>query len=156
MKEKDLKEQIWLAIEGILARKGYEIVGIEWRREQRGWVLRIFIDKLGGVTVEDCAKVSEIVGKVLDEEDFIHHPYTLEISSPGIERPLYREKDFERFKGEPVQIILKTPLFERRKFKGLLLGLIGGKVRIELENGERVDIELENIKKATLKPEITF
>jgi len=154
--QEDLKERLLKAIEGPIAQKKYELVSLEWKREPRGWVLRIYIDKPGGVTVEDCAKVSEFVGKILDEIDLIHHPYLLEVSSPGIERPLTKKEHFERFKGERVQISLKEPVGGRKNFKGLLLGLKEDKVLLELETGEWVEIEFSNIKKANLKPEISF
>jgi len=154
--QKDIKEKLLEVVEGVVTQKKYELVSLEWRRENRGWVLRLYIDKPGGVTVEDCVKVSETVSKMLDEVNLIHHPYLLEVSSPGIERPLTKEEHFERFKGERVEISLKTPVKGRKNFKGLLLGIKEGKVLVELDTGEWVEMDLSNIKKANLKPEISF
>jgi len=114
--EKEIKDKIKEIIEIPILRKNMELVDLEWRREKGGWVLRIFIDKPGGVTVGDCAKISEMISKILDKEDLIHHSYVLEVSSPGIERPLVKKEDYERFKGEKAKIILKTPISGRKKF----------------------------------------
>jgi len=130
-------------------------VDLEWKRERGAWVLRLFIDKPGGVTIGDCAKISELVGKILDKEDIIHRSYILEVSSPGIERPLVKKEDYERFKGEKVKIILKNPIEGRKNFKGLLLGIKGDFVQIEIENRIQ-EIPFEEIKKANLQPEIKF
>lgn len=151
----DLKEKIKNLVEIPLLKKGVEIVDLEWRRERSGWVLRIYIDKPGGVTIGDCAKVSEFVGKILDKEDLIHHPYNLEISSPGIERPLKTKEHFERFRGERVKIVLKNPLSGRRNFVGINLGIEGDLLRLEAE-GKIWEIPFSEIKKANLQPEINF
>ncbi len=156
MEEKELIEKIRELIEVPLLKRNIEIVDLEWRRERRGWTLRIFIDKSTGISVEDCAKVSSLVSKILDEEDFIHHSYTLEVSSPGIDRPLTKKEHFERFVGEKARITLKNPVEGRKNFTGLLLG-------VEKENTIMLEVEgkvwkfsLEDIKKARLQPEIKF
>jgi ribosome maturation factor RimP len=131
-------------------------VDLEWKRERRGWILRIFIDKPTGITVEDCAKVSSLVGKILDEEDFIHHSYTLEVSSPGIERPLTKKEHFERFAGEKAKITLKNPVEGRKNFTGLLLGVKEGDLVVIEVEGKTWEFPLTEIKKARLQPEIKF
>ncbi len=154
--EEDIKEKIKNLIELPILKKNIELVDLEWRRERPGWVLRVFIDKPGGVTVEDCAKISGLIGKILDEEDFIHHSYILEVSSPGIERPLVKKEDYERFKGEKAKIVLKNPISGRRNFKGIILGLKDNSiVRLEVE-GQVWEIPFEEIKKARLQVDIKF
>lgn len=153
--EGDIKEKIRNLIEIPVMKKGIEIVDLEWRRERAGWVLRIYIDKPGGVTIGDCVKMSELIGKILDKEDLIHHPYNLEVSSPGIERPLKTKEHFERFRGEKVKITLKNPISGRKNITGINLGIEGENLRIEAE-GKIWEIPLSEIKKANLQPEINF
>ncbi len=153
--QEDLKEKVYNLVELAILRKGMELVDLEWQRERSGWVLRLYIDKPGGVTIGDCAKISEIVGKILDREDLIHHPYNLEVSSPGIERPLKKKEHFERFRGEKAKITLKDPMGGRRKISGIILEVEEDTVKIEAE-GKVWEIRLSNIKKANLQPEISF
>ncbi len=153
--EKEIKEKIKEIIEIPILKKNMELVDLEWRRERNGWVLRIFIDKPGGVTIADCAKISGIVGEILDKENIIHRSYILEVSSPGIERPLVKKEDYERFKGEKAKITLKTPVSGRRNFTGIILGIKKDLVQIEVE-GRIWEFSLDNIKKANLQPEISF
>jgi ribosome maturation factor RimP len=154
MKE-DLKERLWELLELPILKKKMELVDLEWRRERTGWVLRLYIDKPGGVTIGDCAKISELVGHLLDKEDLIHHPYNLEVSSPGIERPLKRKEHFERFIGEKAKITLHNPLSGRRNLVGTILGVEEGVLKFSVE-GKIWEIAFSNIKKAHLQPEITF
>jgi len=151
----DLKEKILKLIETPVLKKGIEIVDLEWKRERAGWVLRIFIDKPGGVTIGDCVKISELVGKILDHEDLIHHSYHLEVSSPGIERPLKTKEHFERFKGEKIKVVLKNLYEGRRTLTGINLGTEEGFLKMEVE-GKLWKIPLELIKKANLQPELEF
>ncbi len=135
-----------------LAAAGVELVDVEWIREGGRWIVRVFIDKLGGVQLEDCSSVSRQIEVLLDLEDPIEHEYALEVSSPGIERPLRLPAHFERFTGR--QAVLKTygPLFEppRKNFTGKLLGIsTDGVVAIECD-GVRFDIPLDRIGKAHL------
>lgn len=155
MTEVDIKEKIRKLIEIPIMQKNIELVDLEWRRENRGWVLRIYIDKPGGVTIRDCVKISELVGRILDEEDIIHHSYNLEVSSPGIERPLVKKEDFERFRGEKAKIVLKNPISGRRNFLGVILGTKGDLILLEADN-KTWEIPFSEIKKANLQPEIKF
>lgn len=132
---------------------GVELVDLEYRRESIGWVLRLYIDKEGGVTLEDCQRVSEQVGDLLDVEDLISHGYRLEVSSPGLDRPLVQEKDFLRFTGERAKISTRDPISSRRNFRGRILGVSDHRVLIELDEGGIVEIPLEQIAKARLIPE---
>lgn len=136
----------------ILEGEGLELIEIQYRRENRGWVLRLFIDKEGGVTLDDCQRVSEELSAVLDVEDLIEHSYILEVSSPGLDRPLRREGDFERFKGKRVRISLKEVREGRRHLEGYLLGLREGMVGLDVE-GRVIEIPFASIKRANLKYE---
>lgn len=108
-------------IESLLTFEGFELVDLEFRKESRGWVLRVFMDKPGGVTLDDCAAISREVGDHIEVEDLIPHSYTLEISSPGLERPLKKEKDFHRSIGKLIQFSTTAPVEGRSFFKGVLL-----------------------------------
>jgi ribosome maturation factor RimP len=128
---------------------GYEVVEIEYRLENGRWILRIFIDAPAGITLDDCADVSQAVSVLLDESDFIAEKYYLEVSSPGIARPLRKVEDFERFAGEPVVLRAAAPVHGRRRFKGVLLGLREGLIEVEC-GGERHTVHLENLDRAHL------
>ncbi|MFN3505196.1 MAG: ribosome maturation factor RimP [Caldimicrobium sp.] len=153
--EEDIKGKLWQLLEMPILRKGMELVDLEWRRERSGWVLRIYIDKPGGVTIGDCARISEIISNLLDKENLIHHSYNLEVSSPGIERPLKKREHFERFKGEKAKITLKETMHGRKNLTGIIIGVEENILKFEVE-GKVWDIDLNNIKKANLQPEISF
>jgi len=131
---------------------GYEFVGLEHSSNPRNPVLVIYIDRPDGIAVEDCERVSREVAALLDVEDPIAGHYNLEVSSPGLDRPLFTLEQFERFRGEEVRLSLFAPLNGRRKFKGRLLGTDSGKVRLD-QDGEEVELEMGNIAKARLVPD---
>ena len=152
MRFSQLLEEIRQVAEPILQSEGLELVDLEYQREAQGWVLRFYIDRDGGVTVEDCAEVSGDLGAVLEVRDLIANPYVLEVSSPGLTRPLKKPEDFKKFQNRPVKIKTFEPIDGRRNFKGMLLGLEGEKVRLEME-GQLYEIPLEGIAKANLEIE---
>jgi len=117
----------------LLADMGVELVDIEFRREGHGWVLRIYIDRSGGVTLEDCAKVSREVSSYLEVEDPVEHAYHLEVSSPGLERPLKKEKDFIRFSGRMARVKLREKRNDQRVFTGRLQGMENEEVLLEID-----------------------
>lgn len=131
---------------------GFELVGIEYQPAGRHSVLRIYIDGADGITVDDCATVSHHVSGLLDVEDLIRGQYTLEVSSPGLDRPLFTIEDFEKYNGRDVQVRLDTPLNGRRRFKGRLLGVGNGVVRV-LVDEEETSLPLLHIEQARLVPE---
>lgn len=131
---------------------GLELVDIEFRREIGGWVLRLYLDKSGGVTLGDCQRVSEELSDLLDVENLINHPYTLEVSSPGVNRPLRREADFLRFVGQRARISTSQAIEGQRRFLGVLKGYEDGTVSLERENGTVVSIPHALIVKARLDP----
>ena len=117
----------------LLADMDIELVDIEFRREGHGWVLRLFIDRPGGVTLDDCTRVSREVSSYLEVEDPIEHAYHLEVSSPGLERPLKKEKDFIRFSGRMARIKLREKRNDQRVFIGRLHGMDNGEVLLEVD-----------------------
>ncbi|MDL1969522.1 MAG: ribosome maturation factor RimP [Candidatus Desulfofervidaceae bacterium] len=133
----------------ILESEGLELVDVEFQRETQGWVLRVYIDKEGGVSLDDCTGVSQQLSAALDVEDPIDTAYTLEVSSPGLTRPLKKARDYERYKGQLVQIKTYRSVEGRKVFKGKLIGLEDDVVKIEIE-GKVWEIPLKDIAKANL------
>jgi ribosome maturation factor RimP len=136
---------------------GYELVDVEFAREGRGGVLRIFIDRpageeTAGISVEDCALVSHAVSAVLETEDPIKGHYTLEVSSPGFDRILRKRAHFARFIGERIAAELKLPMNGRRRFVGLLKSLDDDAIVMEVD-GQAHSLPLERIQKARLRPQ---
>ena len=152
MKFDQFLEEVRQVAEPILESEGLELVDLEYQREAQGWVLRFYIDREGGVTVEDCAEVSGELSAVLEVRDLILNPYVLEVSSPGLTRPLKKPEDFNKFRNHLVKMKTFEPIDGRRNFKGVLLGLEGEKVRLEME-GELCEIPLAGIAKANLEIE---
>ncbi len=146
---KGLTGEVWRLVEPVALQAGLEVVDVEYLKGGPGMVLRITIDKDGGVTIDDCAAFSQLVGDILDVVDPIPGPYHLEVSSPGINRPLKRPQDFRRFAGERVVVETAPPLQGRRRFKGRLLGLTQETVSVECYDGVH-EIPLSSIKKARL------
>jgi ribosome maturation factor RimP len=151
--EAEVEHAVSKIIEAIVISHGMELVDVEYRREARGWVLRIYIDKEGGVTLDDCVLVNNEAGPVIDVEDLIQSPYTLEVSSPGLNRALKKERDFERFKDRSVKIRTHDAVGTRRNFRGRLLGCTKGLIKIEVD-GHVLDIPLSNVAHANLELEL--
>jgi ribosome maturation factor RimP len=141
-----IRQLVVEAVEG----QGYELVELELKGSGNNSVLRIYIDKPGGVSHSDCGLVSEQVGTVLDVEDVIPYQYTLEISSPGLDRKLVRESDYTRFEGKQAKIQTRIPLQHQKVFKGRLQGLRDGSVLLELQSGSVLEIPLDVIQEARL------
>ena len=150
MKFENLLQEVRQVVEPILESQGLELVDLEYQRESQGWVLRIYLDREGGVSLDDCAGISHEVGAVLEVKDLIPSSYTLEVSSPGLTRPLKKPEDFNKFRNQMVKIKLYEPLDGRRNFKGTLLGLEGDRVRVEVEQ-QVYELPLQRIAKANLE-----
>lgn len=146
---RDIAADLWELAEPILEPEGIDLVEIEFKPHGRRWVLRIYIDRPSGVTLDDCELVSRQMGALLDVKDLIPHQYHLEVSSPGIDRVLRRPRDFRNYAGSPVRIRTRKKQTGRRNFRGLLKGMDNESVVVEVE-GKRVEIALENIDKARL------
>lgn len=145
---KELEQIIGPTIEAM----GYELVGIEYLAQGKHSLLRIYVDSDAGITVDDCADVSHQVSALLDVEDPITGQYTLEVSSPGLDRPLFNAGHYERFAGHEVTLRLHAPLEGRRKFKGRIAGVDGDEVQVDVD-GETYHFNLADIDKANLVPE---
>lgn len=142
-------DEIRRLVEGVVEGEGYELVDVELKGGGKHRVLRVFIDKEGGISHGDCQQVSDQVSTVLDVEDPIPSAYTLEVSSPGLDRRLVKPKDFVRFEGHTVKIRTKSPLDGRKVFEGRLSGLEDGGIQLETPDGI-VTIALEEVHEARL------
>lgn len=140
-------------IEPVIAALGYEFVGVEYSPQGRQSLLRIYIDNPDGITVDDCERVSRQVSAVLDVEDPIQGQYRLEVSSPGLDRPLFTLEQFSRFVGKTVKLRLVAPKEGRRNFSGTLKQVDNESVMIE-QDGEDLALPFGQIDKAHLVPEI--
>jgi len=147
---KEIVDRVSAIADPILSNEGMELVELEYRRESKGWVLRLYIDKEGGVTLDDCTRISQEVGRSLDVEDFISTPYTLEVSSPGLARPLKKEKDFMKYRNHMIKVKTIDPIENRRQFKGKLLGITENRIEIAKDGGV-FQILLSNVAKANLE-----
>src|SRR2546421_3642953 len=128
MESGSVAERIREFAEQVAIDHGVELVHVELIGPEGHPTVRVFIDKPGGVTHEDCSDVSHHLGTVLDVEDFIHSAYTLEVSSPGLERGLYRRADYERFAGRNAKVKARTPVNGQRNFRGQVVGLADSEV----------------------------
>ncbi|MBI3548123.1 MAG: ribosome maturation factor RimP [Elusimicrobia bacterium] len=145
--------KIEAAVQGVLEQESVELVDLKFVQEHGRMVLRFFLDKTGGITLDDCAYMSNRIGSMLDMTDLIPTAYTLEVSSPGVDRVLKREKDFLRFVGHRAKVRLKAPLEGRRNFMGYVKTLENGSV--VLEAGEQtVTLPLTDIEEARLSPDL--
>lgn len=143
------EEKVSLLAEGLAEELAVELVDVELVKEGSQWFLRIYIDKEGGMDLDTCEIFSRRLGEILDEDDPISQAYRLEVSSPGIERVLKKEKDFVRFSGQKVKISLFEAIDGKKQLIGLLMGIQDGKVKVEAD--EKVyELALAQISKANL------
>lgn len=139
-------------LEPIIEGLGYEFVGAEYLPQGKHSILRIYIDKPEeGITVDDCERVSRQVSSMLDVEDPIPGHYTLEVSSPGLDRPLFNPEHFERFIGHKIKLLLSVPVNDRRKMTVELKGISNNVVSVVFED-EEIEFDFDNIEKAHLVP----
>jgi ribosome maturation factor RimP len=132
---------------------GYELVDVEYAADGGRNVLRIYIDRPAGITVDDCAKVSRQLSAILDVEDPIPEQYVLEVSSPGLDRPLVKREDFERFSGQQVKVRMREAVTGRRNFKGTLVGVEGDAIVVNVDQ-ERYSLPMAKIERARLVPQL--
>jgi ribosome maturation factor RimP len=136
----------------VLQELGLELVEVQYRREQSGWVLRLIIDRQDGVTLEDCTAASREISQLLDIEDFIDQAYNLEVSSPGLDRPLKSMADFQRFTGSMVRIKTIEPIAGERFFIGRIQHTAGEEIILEV-GSRQVTIPFSQVSKARLEVE---
>ena len=129
-----------------------ELVDVEYKKEGKNWFLRIFIDKEGGVTVDDCTRVSREIEDLIDVEEAVPSSYVLEVSSPGLNRPLKKEKDFLRFKGKRAHVTTYTPIHEQKNFKGTIRDFQEDILFLDIDS-QSVEIPKNQIAKAKLEIE---
>lgn len=120
----------------IIEANNFELVDVEYVKEGSNWYLRAYIDKEGGINVDDCELVSRALSDLLDEHDFISEAYILEVSSPGLLRPLKKDKDFERNLSELIEVKLYKAIDKQKEFEGILKAYTSDTITIELEDGE--------------------
>ena len=140
-------------VERVATSEGCELVEVELHGRGPGAVVRIYLDKPGGITHQDCQTVSRQVGTILDIEAVMTARYTLEVSSPGLDRKLVKLIDYERFAGHKIKLLLRDSKAGRQRIQGLLQGLAEGKVRVQDESGAVLTIAFEEIERANLVPD---
>ena len=150
---KGIADRVFLLAESLLPEMGMNVVDVEFLFESGRWVLRTFIDKEGGVTLDDCARVSRELGDLIEAEDIINYRYVLEVSSPGLDRPLKKERDFICSIGKMVAIKMSMPIDKKRNFTGRLTNVSEGVVGLLMDDNNTVYLPLKEIDKARLKYE---
>ena len=151
-----IKDQIKDVIQPTIEGMGYILWGIEFKHVGRKSFLTVYIDKDGGVSIEDCSDVSRQISSVLDVEDLISYAYDLEVSSPGLDRLFFNIEQFKQYINEKIDIELNMPMDNHRKFKGLLVSVADNIVTVKLDDDTSLDIMYPNIKKARLVPNYDF
>lgn len=144
-KREEYEKRTEAILQPIVDAKNYELVDVEYVKEAGYWYLRAYIDKEGGIAVDDCEAVSRELGDILDKEDFIDDAYILEVSSPGLGRPLKKEKDFARSLGDEVEVRTYRPINRQKEFTGLLKEYDKESVTLEFEDGSDMKIARADI-----------
>ena len=155
MGARSIEERVREIADRVAIDHGLELVHAEVAGPENKPIVRVFIDKPGGVTHDDCSQVSLHLGTILDVEDFIHASYTLEVSSPGLERGLYKRADYERFAGSEAKMKTRLPINGQRNFRGRILGLEGDEVVFEDRTNGKVKVPLDIIKQANLEVDVS-
>ena len=155
MTESSIAKRVQDIAEQVAIDHGVELVHAEVAGPENKPIVRVFIDKPQGVTHDDCSEVSLHLGTILDVEDFIHASYTLEVSSPGLERGLYKRADYERFAGSDAKMKTRQPIDGQRNFRGRLLGVDGSDVLFDDRTNGKVRIPLDIITKANLEVDVS-
>jgi len=146
----DIEKLITPLLEG----ENVELVDVTYQKQANGWTLCFILDKNGGISLDDCQGWSRKIEEQLDQSGIITHSYNLEVSSPGVYRPLKKEKDFLKFSGERVAVRLFAPLEGQKNFKGILNGIENGVIKVQLSEKGEVQLPLSQIAKAHLDPQI--
>ena len=148
-KEKDIIKQVEALAEPLCASEGLELVHVEYQRESAGRILRLYIDRAGGVALDDCVNVSRQLNNLLDVYLDDLGPYNLEVTSPGPQRPLSKLQDYKRFKGRKVKIKTWQPVNNQKNFTGIILGIAAEQIKLS-SNEKTVTIPFGDISKARL------
>ena len=145
MNKKQIVEMVTDDLEPIVNNFNYELVDVEFVKEGPSYYLRIYIDKEGGITIDDCQQTSRAIEVVLDEKDTIDVAYILEVSSPGLDRIIKKDKDFERFTGQVVDVKLYEALNKKKHLQGEIVSKVGELLTIRDEEGEEIQLNMKNI-----------
>lgn len=151
--KKNIQQTVTELVSPIVEELNYELVDVEYLKEGANWYLRVYIDKPGGISIDDCQAVSEQVSDLLDKNDPIDQSYYLEVSSPGLDRPLKTERDFIKYNGELVEVKVFQPIDGKKIFEGELVGL---KDNFIIINQDGHDVQFERDKVAIVKRVIKF
>lgn len=146
----DVDSQIWTIAQEVVSGLGFELVDIELTGSRSQQVIRVYIEKPGGILLSDCVAVSRELGELFDDENVIENSYRLEVSSPGIERPLRKVQDFERYVGHRVRIRLKSKQEGKRRIVGKIVEVDHNMIRIISTNGQKASFSLADIAKTNL------
>ena len=150
---KRIVHEVSSVAEPLLDSCGMEMVDAEFLSEKGRWILRVFIDREGGVTLDDCAGVSRELGDLIEAKNIIDYPYVLEVSSAGLNRPLKKERDFIRSIDKMVKVTMSQAINNTRNFTGRLADVREGIIRLSLDDTNVIDLPLEGIERARLKYE---
>lgn len=153
MSKRKAEDVVYEITKPITDRRNFELVEVEYQKEGADWYLRIYIDKEGGITIEDCQAVSEELSDILDEVDPIDHAYIFEVSSPGIDRPLKNQRDYEKNMGKLLEIKFFKPINGKKAIEGILTGYSEDKVEID-QDGNKVEIDKKDI--SIIRPVVKF
>jgi len=153
MAKRKVEDIVYDLAKPITDRNSFELVEVEYKKEGADWYLRVYIDKEGGITIDDCQSVSEELSDLLDEADPIDQSYIFEVSSPGIDRPLRTDRDYDKNNGKEVEVKLFSPLDGKKAFEGILKGHTPEKVEIEVD-GKGIQLDKSTI--ALIRPVIKF
>lgn len=145
-----IKDKVESFLQSLMDTLGLELFDVQFRREGHGWVLRVFVDSEEGVTLDNCSDVSRQLGHYLDVEDIIDHAYHLEVSSPGLERPLRTVEEFRRFLGKKARVKLHEGIDGVKVFEGNIEDLVDGQIQLRFADGGSVQFSIEQINKARL------
>jgi ribosome maturation factor RimP len=148
-----LRDQLRELLAPVVAGLGYQLWELEYQPRSGGGLLRLYIDAEQGITLDDCERVSHVVSETLDAADPIPSHYTLEVSSPGLDRVLRTREHFARFAGERVKLEMMQPIEGRKRFAGRLLGVGERDITLELESG-RISLPIDDIHRARLAPDM--
>lgn len=154
MAKRKIEEVVAEVALSVTDKNSFELVDVEFIKEGSNWYLRVYIDKPGGIVIEDCQTISEQLSEKLDDLDPIEQSYYLEVSSPGLERPIKKDKDFVKFKGELVEVKLFQPIEGKKAFEGELIGLIDNKIGIKTQKG--LELMFERDKVSSVKRVLKF
>jgi len=149
-REAQIIAEVWRLVEPVIQADGMDLIEVEYRREPHGWVLRLYMDQASGMSVDDCARMSDVVGDLLDVSDVIPNPYHLEVSSPGLDRPLRRPEHFQAQVGKVIEARTIDPIDGRRKFRGILREVSGEMITVDCD-GREYRIPIPQVERARLR-----